>query len=352
MTEALPKRRGRHLLLRAVQVVASFAVVSVLFAKVLPRVTGADGHQIWHHLSRLSVMQLAALVVVWLAGLWAYTWVLTGSLPGLTHAQALTLNLAGSAVSNLVSFGGAVGIGVTFAMAGSWGFRPGAITLSTLVSGVWNVLAKLALPLLGLIGLLVTGEIANHRLVVASVIAAAILSVVVASMIGALSSERAARLISAVVESIGTRALHLVRSKREVHWDVAVLDFRHRTIGLLRQGALRMSLGMMAYALLQAILAWQCFRAVGSTLTVPEVFAGYAFGRLLTSVVVTPSGVGISELGVAALLTSFGGDPATTTAGVLLFSLFTYLIEIPVGALGWLTWALWTPWRRPVPEAA
>lgn len=352
MTEALPKRRGRHLLLRAVQVVASFAVVSVLFAKVLPRVTGANGQQIWHHLSRLSVMQLAALVVVWLAGLWAYTWVLTGSLPGLTHAQALTLNLAGSAVSNLVSFGGAVGIGVTFAMAGSWGFRPGAITLSTLVSGVWNVLAKLALPLLGLIGLLVTGEIANHRLVVASVIAAAILSVVVASMIGALSSERAARLISAVVESIGTRALHLVRSKREVHWDVAVLDFRHRTIGLLRQGALRMSLGMMAYALLQAILAWQCFRAVGSTLTVPEVFAGYAFGRLLTSVVVTPSGVGISELGVAALLTSFGGDPATTTAGVLLFSLFTYLIEIPVGALGWLTWALWTPWRRPVPEAA
>ena len=39
----------------------------------------------------------------------------------------------------------------------------------------------------------------------------------------------------------------------------------------------------------------------------------------------------------------FGGDPASTTAGVLLFSLFTYLIEIPIGALGWLTWALWHP---------
>ena len=68
-------------------------------------------------------------------------------------------------------------------------------------------------------------------------------------------------------------------------------------VGLLRTGALPMSLGMAAYALLQAILAWQCFRAVGSTFTVPEVFAGFAFGRLLTSVVVTPSGVGISETG-------------------------------------------------------
>ncbi len=346
---AAPRRR---VALRVLQVVASFSVVGILFAKVLPRVTGTDGQQIWHRLSQLSVLQLAALLVVWLAGLWAYTWVLTGSLPGLTHAQALTLNLAGSAVSNLISFGGAVGIGVTFAMARSWGFRPVAITLSTLVSGVWNVLAKLALPLLGLVGLLVAGEIADRRLVVASVIAAAVLTVGVAATIAALSSERAARLVSTVVEWLGTHLLRIVRSRREIHWDSAVLDFRHRTVGLLRHSALRMSLGMVAYALLQAVLAWQCFRAVGSTLTVPEVFAGYAFGRLLTSVVVTPSGVGISELGSAALLTTFGADPASTTAGVLLFSLFTYLIEIPIGALGWLTWALWMPWRRAVPEAA
>jgi uncharacterized membrane protein YbhN (UPF0104 family) len=349
-TYAEPSRR--RIVLRVAQVLASFVIVGVLFAKVLPRVTGTDGHEIWHHLSRLSAMQLGALLVVWAAGLWAYTWVLTGSLPGLTHGQALTLNLAGSAVSNLVSFGGAVGIGVTFAMAGSWGFRPVAITLSTLVSGVWNVLTKLALPLVALIGLLVTGEIANHRLVVASIIASTLLGVAVISMVGALSSETAARFISAVVEWLGTRMLRLVRSEREIHWDVAVLEFRHHTVGLLRRSALKMSLGMVAYALLQAILAWQCFRAMGSTLTAPEVFAGYAFGRLLTSVVVTPSGVGIAEVGSAALLTSFGGDPASTTAGVLLFSVFTYLIEIPVGALGWLTWALWTPWRRTVPEPA
>ena len=105
---------------------------------------------------------------------------------------------------------------------------------------------------------------------------------------------------------------------------------------------------MVAYALLQAVLAWGCLRAVGSTLTVPEVFAGDAFGRLLTSVVATPGGVGIAETGAAALLVAFGGDPDSSTAGVLLLSVFTYLLEIPAGAVGWLMWAVWTPWRRPL----
>src|SRR5207244_1504671 len=152
--------RGQRIVVRVLQVIASFAVVGLLFAYVLPRVTGADGHEIIRHLSNLSGTQLALLVVVWLAGLWAYTFVLCGSLPGLTHMQALTLNLSGSAVSNLVPFGGAVGIGVTFAMTASWGFRPSRVALSTIVTGLWNVMAKLALPLVALLLLLVTGDIA------------------------------------------------------------------------------------------------------------------------------------------------------------------------------------------------
>src|SRR5207249_7940971 len=113
--------------------------------------------------------------------------------------------------------------------------------------------------------------------------------------VAALSSESVARGCAGGAEWVGVRVLRLVRSRREVHWDRAVIELRHSTIGLMRTGALTMSLGMIAYALLQAVLAWLCLQAVGSHLSVPEVFAGYAFGRLLTSVVATPSGVGIAE---------------------------------------------------------
>jgi putative heme transporter len=347
-----PRRaRGSRVAVRVVQVCGSFAVVGLLFGYVLPHVTGASGADVLHRFAALSTAQLAGLFAVWVAALWAYTFVLTGALPGLTHLQALTLNLAGSAVSNLVPFGGALGLGVTFGMTGTWGFRPALVTLAAIVTGVWNVLTKLALPLIALLLLLVTGDIADHRLVVASIVAAVVLAVVVGVIVAALSEESFARWASTGVEAVGELVLRVLHVHRHVHWDRAVMSFRHRTIGLLRHSATRMSLGMVAYALLQALLAWQCLHVVGSTLTVPEVFAGFALGRLLTSVVATPSGVGISETGSAALLVAFGGDPSTVTAGVLLFSVFTYLLEIPVGAIGWLAWALWTPWRRPMGTA-
>ena len=33
-------------------------------------------------------------------------------------------------------------------------------------------------------------------------------------------------------------------------------------------------------------------------------------------------------------------DPAGAAAGVFLFSIFTHLMEVPLGAVGWLAWSL------------
>ena len=79
-----------------------------------------------------------------------------------------------------------------------------------------------------------------------------------------------------------------------------------------------------------------------------EVLAGYTVGRVLSNVSVTPGGLGFVQAGIAAYLVAAGGDPATVTAAVLLFSAFVYLAEIPAGALGWLVWAGRSSWRLPV----
>src|SRR5437762_13902482 len=130
---------------RVVASVASPLVAGLLLAVALPRITGADWAAIGARVGALSTPTLLWLTILWFAGLWSYTYVLTSSLPGLTHMQALVLNCSGSAVSNLLPFGGAAGVAVTFAMAGSWGHRRPAIAVSTLVSGAWNVFSRLAL---------------------------------------------------------------------------------------------------------------------------------------------------------------------------------------------------------------
>lgn len=64
---------------------------------------------------------------------------------------------------------------------------------------------------------------------------------------------------------------------------------------------------------------------------------------------VTPEGLGFTETGTAAVLVGWGADPAQATAGVVLFSIFTQPMEVPLGALGWVAWSL-SPKLQPVAE--
>jgi uncharacterized membrane protein YbhN (UPF0104 family) len=104
-----------------------------------------------------------------------------------------------------------------------------------------------------------------------------------------------------------------------------------------------MSLGMLGYGLLQAVLLWACLHAVGADLAPAAVLAGFAVDRVMTLVVITPGAVGFAEAGTAAALIALGGSPAAVAAGVLLYRGFTFALEIPVGGT-WL--AGWLFWRR------
>jgi uncharacterized membrane protein YbhN (UPF0104 family) len=358
-----------------VRALASAAVALALLLFALPSLTGAEWTDISGELARLTVGQIALLTLVWALGLAGYTWVLTGGLPGLTHGQALTLNLSSSSVSNLVPFGGALGVAVSYAMARSWGFGTAAFALMTLVTGIWNVMAKLALPVLALFALLLLGEVNDRRLAFGAGVAAVALGLVVLALVGALSSERVAVVLGRVADRLSTSARVLTRrvgrrrdgsrapqsgaadgglagggSRRRM--ELEVLALRHRTVGLVRGRWHHLTFGMVAFLGAQAVLQWLCLRMLGSGLSPGQVFAGFAFGRLLTSLVVTPGGVGISETGAAALLVNaFGGDPAVTASGVLLFSGYAYFLEIWAGGIGYGMWVLRRSWRRPAVAA-
>ncbi|MFC7648847.1 hypothetical protein ACFQX6_56750 [Streptosporangium lutulentum] len=75
----------------------TLAVTLVVFMPQLVRaLTGqqVSWAQIYAQFSALSPQAIALMAAVWLLSLLAYTFVLTASLPGLTHPQALVLNAA------------------------------------------------------------------------------------------------------------------------------------------------------------------------------------------------------------------------------------------------------------------
>jgi len=332
---------------RALQVGISLAALTFLLVVVLPRVTGASWDAALHAIASVSPWQLAALTVLWLVGLWSYAYVMSASLPGLTKGQGFVLNLVGSGVSNLVPFGGAVGVGATWAMARQYGFSHRSIGLFTAVTGVWNVVARLALPVFGLAGLLAVGAHVSGSVLVAASVGAGLCVLVIGLIAAALASDRAAARVARGVGSASSWAARLVRRPAPQGLEQELLDLRENARRLLRASRGGLVVGMTGYLILQGLLMWACLAAVGSDLGPAEVAAGYALGRMLTVVVLTPGGTGFAETGAAAVLVALGGDPVVTRAGVLLFSFFTYFCELPgaVLAYGWHLRA--RHWRRP-----
>ena len=131
-----------------VQAVVGLGLAAFLLVWGLPHFGHTTWGAVWHILRQVPPATDLVMVVGVMVGLYCYTLTLTGSMPGLRHWQALVVNVAGSAVGNLLPGGGAVGLAATYTICRSWGFSRRDISTSAIVTGVWNVLSRIALPLL------------------------------------------------------------------------------------------------------------------------------------------------------------------------------------------------------------
>jgi uncharacterized membrane protein YbhN (UPF0104 family) len=301
-------------------------VATVALVVLIPRVVGATWTEVGGILGRLTPGDLVALGVVWIAGLWAHTYALAASLPGLTNRRALTLSLTGSAVANVLPLGGAAGTGLNFTMIRGWGFSAGAFSGFIAVTTLLNIVSKLAViaGALALIPLLHSASAFGS----ASLLFIPV-PIVVAVMIWVLARESAAVAAGATLDKVVPR-FRLTERLPAV---------RRTILAVLRGGWRPMTGGMIAYLGLQLALLWLCFAMLGAPLAMPVLFTALAVERLLTLVPITPGSAGVVEVGTTAALVALGGAPASVAAGLLLFRGFTYLLEIPVGGVllaGWM----------------
>ncbi|NRQ36791.1 UPF0104 family protein [Nonomuraea sp. NN258] len=309
----------------------------VYLPQIVQALTGkpVSWREIGHVFGALGTGSIALMAAVWLLSLLAYTFVLTNSLPGLTNLQGLTLNAAGSAVSNLLPFGGAAGVALTFAMAKGWGFANRSIVVMTLVSFIWNTLFRFVLPAVGIIALLMSGEVPDSTIARAGWTGAISILVLVAIVAVALYWDRAAAVLERALDFV-TRLIRLKARPAD-----AFERLRRDTASIVRGRWPGLSLGMIFFLGFQWAIMLVCMHATGAYPGLAQSFAVFALSRVLTSAVVTPSGAGIMESGVVFMLTvTFGVPAAPAAATALLFGFWTYTIEIPFGGLALGAWAL------------
>ena len=116
--------------------------------------------------------------------------------------KALIVNVCGSSVGNLLPGGGAAGVAVTYTQLRSWGIARRDISTSFIVTGVWNVLARLALPVVGILIMLTQAGQLNPLVLNVALTGATGGILVLGAFIAVLASERAAQVAGRILDRI------------------------------------------------------------------------------------------------------------------------------------------------------
>jgi len=329
-----------------------FGVLVAVFFGVFPQL--ANISDVWGHVTEMSWIQVVALSAVAVGSLLAYGLVLMAVMPGLTFAQATVVSQSSTAVANTMPAGGALALGVSYRFYGSWGYSRAVITRNVVVTGIWNVFAKLAMPVIALALIAITGEVST-ALIAAAIAGLVVLAIAIAVGSLALASETGARRVGELAGPFAGWVNRRLRRPAPTDTGATAVLFRRDTIGLLRDRGGRLTAAMvLSHVSVFLVLLWS-LRAVGVSAGEVgwiEVLAAYAMARLFSAVPVTPGGVGLVELGLAGALIAVGGPHAGVVAGVLVFRALSFFLPLPFGLATYLVWRNEASWRRPVVAAA
>jgi len=357
-TEGAPSSAGRKhrlnpVVRKGLQILVSLVLLAAIFWYVFQQV--ADISEVSAAIRTLTWREVGVLVATTAFNLFTYWIVIVIATPGITYPQAAVLTQSTTAVANSVPAGGAIAVGLTYTILSSWGFSKVRATVSIVVTGIWNNWLKLATPVLALALLATQGQRGGGQLLAALVaVGALVAAIVVFALI--LRSEQFAARVGVAMGRLATALLRLIRRPAVRGWDLAVVKFRNRVIGLVRHRWIRLTAAtILSHAALYVVLVTS-LRVMGvpdDEVGWAEVLAVFAFARLVTAIPLTPGGVGVVELALITGLTRAGGDAAPVVAAVLLFRLLTYVLPIFLGALTYVVWrrkrSWWTDSAPPLP---
>src|SRR5215467_1232632 len=135
----------------------SLVIVVAIFTWAIPKY--ANYRDVWVAIKTLTPLETWSLVAATIFNLVTYWWANQAAIPGLGIGKAAVLTQTTTSVANTLPAGGAVAIGLTYAILDSWGFTGTSVALYVGVTGIWNIFTKLALPMLALVFLALSGHL-------------------------------------------------------------------------------------------------------------------------------------------------------------------------------------------------
>ena len=348
-----PQRKKRPWWQQALSIALTVAVLVAVFGFVIPQL--ADYQDILGFVGDISTTWWLALAALALAFLLAYPIVLLQVIRTLRFREGFVSHMAGTAVTNSIPSGGAIALPLNYAMYMSWGITPHAISAGLLAAGVWDWLARIALPVLAVLGVAAIGESLTWMWLV-SIGGVLFVAVVLFLGIRLTGNETAALRFAGWLNRLaGWVATKIHKRKPDV--TAIVMQFRDDLNGIISDRAWRLSAATIWNHTTMTALFVASVYSVGVTpdlIPIPWVVLAFTLGRFIVMIPVSPGGLGLVDLGWIGLLTlgwqtahpSVPVDASLIAAGVLLFRALSLLPPIPIGIATGLFWRFNKSWRQ------
>lgn len=325
-------RRGRAVLRSALGV----ALVAGVFAAVVPRI--ASYGNIAHRLATVSAPWLAALGAGVLLDVLTTALPWKAVLPNLSWIGALGFTQASTAMTLVLPGGAPLGMALSFGLLRRLRVSAGEAGFAVALTGIWSQGMIFLYPLVGAVLVFATGQLSSSTAAIAGASAAA--GVVLATAAFAvLRSPAAARRLGDTAGRIAALLASLLRRKPP-EWDGEMLvRLREERISELRRSWPSLTLATLGNQLTAYLIFELSLRAVGvsvAELPPSEAFLAWAIGRVISSLPLTPGGIGVVELGMIGTLVGFGAPHAHVVAAVLLYRGLIIVPTLVVGAVALL----------------
>ena len=307
------------------------AFAAIVFVEVVPRI--ASYGSVAHQLATVSWPWAAALAGGTLLDILTTALPWQAVLPQLAFLAALAFTQASTALATLLPGGAPLGMALSFGFLRRLRVDRGHAAFAVALTGIWSQVMILVYPLVGAILVFATGQLSSSTAAIAGA-SAACGALIVGLAVAALRSPGAARWLGDTAARVGARVARLLHRDPPNWSGEALVTLRAERLVLLRRRWPWLTVATLANQLTAYLVFELSLRAVGIPVaTVPhsEAFLAWAIGRVITSLPLTPGGIGVVELGMIGTLVGFGASNAHVVAAVLLYRGVIVLPTLVIG---------------------
>jgi len=310
------------------------ALAAAVFALVLPRI--ASYGDVIHQLGTISPAWAVALGAATLLDVvtTAFPWMAV--LPQLSFLPALAFTQASTALTTVLPGGAPLGMAISFGFLRRLRVDRGSAAFAVAVTGIWSQTMIFLYPLVGAILVFATGQLSTSTALIAGVSAAAG-AAIVGIAVAALRSPTAALRLGNAAARFAAWIKGLFHRPPPAWNGESLVRFREERLVLLRRRWAVLTAATLVNQLSAFLVFEFALHAVGissATLPASEAFLAWAIGRVISSLPLTPGGIGVVELGMVGTLVGFGAPNAHVVAAVLLYRGLIVLPTLVVGLLG------------------